>query len=146
MITVLLVDDHAPLRKSLRYLLESEEDIQVVATASNGFEAVARVSLHCPDVAIVDVSMPLMDGVEASRLLRLRCRETRIMMLSIYDNSEYIQRALKVGAVGFVLKDSIGTDLVAAVRALYAGERFFSKKINPIAERFLSQRGDQPSA
>ena len=145
MITVLLVDDHAPVRKSLRYLLESAEDIQVVATASNGFEAIARVSLRCPDVAIVDVSMPLMDGIEVTRLLRLRCRETRVMMLSIYDNAEYVQRAVKVGALGFVLKDSIGTDLVNAVRALYAGERFFSKKINQIADQLFSQRGDQRS-
>lgn len=142
MINVLVVDDHASVRKSLRYLLETVDDIKVVATASSGFEALARVALHCPDVAIMDISMPLMDGIETTRLLRIRCGFTRVVMLSIYDNPEYVQRALEVGAVGYVLKDTIGTDLLAAIRTLYQGGKYFSQKVAPIAEQYLHKKAD----
>jgi two-component system nitrate/nitrite response regulator NarL len=142
MITVLLVDDHNSFRKSLRYMLESTEDIQVVATASNGAEAVVQARLHCPQVAVIDISMPIMDGIEATRQIREVCRQTRIMMLSIFDNPEYVQRALEVGAAGFVLKDAIAKDLLAAVRALSIGKRYFSQKVAETAEKFSKQRGN----
>lgn len=141
MITVLLVDDHTSFRKSLTYMLEATEDIQVVATASNGVEAVAQASLHCPDIAVIDISMPVMDGIEATRQIRGRCQFTRVMMLSIFDNPEYVQRAVEVGAVGFVLKDTIGKDLLAAIRALHMGKRYFSQKIAEIAEKYINQKG-----
>jgi DNA-binding NarL/FixJ family response regulator len=142
MITVLLVDDHASIRKSLRYLLEATGDIQVLGTASNGVEAVAQASSHCPDVAVIDISMPLMDGMEATRQIRERCPLTRVMMLSMFDSPEYVQRALEVGALGFVLKDTVGEDLLAAIRALFKGSRYFSQKIADIAEKFMNQKGD----
>lgn len=140
MINVLLVDDHASVRKSLRYLLETAEDIKVVGTASSGFEALARVALHCPDVAIVDISMPLMDGIETTRLLRMRCGYTRVIMLSIYDNPEYVQRSIEVGAVGYVLKDTIGIDLLAAIRVLNMGGKYFSEKIAAVAEQYFNKK------
>lgn len=141
MISVLLVDDHMSVTKSLRYLLETTEDIRVVAIASNGVEAVAQAQMHCPDVAVVDISMPEMDGIETTRQIREACRYTRVLMFSIYDNPEYIQRALEVGAVGFVLKESIGQDLLKAIRAVYRGKRYFSRKIAEIAEKFIPQKG-----
>ena len=141
MITVLLVDDHASVRKSLRYMLEAEEDIQVIATASNGVDAIARVRAQCPDVVVMDISMPDMDGIEATRVIHEHCRLTRVMMLSIFDNPEYVQRALEVGASGFVLKEVIGRDLLAAIHALYEGKRYFSQKLVEIAEKYLKQRG-----
>lgn len=141
MITVLLVDDHASFRKSLTYMLEATNDIRVVATASNGVEAVAQASVYCPDVAVIDISMPVMDGIEATRQIHGRCRFTRVMMLSIFDNPEYVQRAVEVGAVGFVLKDAIGKDLLAAIRALHTGKRYFSQKIAEIAEKYMKQTG-----
>ena len=142
MITVLLVDDHNSFRKSLRYLLESTEDIQVVATAANGAEAIAQVHLHCPQIAVMDISMPVMDGIEAARQIRGICRHTRIMMLSILDNPEYVQRAMEVGAVGFVLKDAIAKDLLVAVRTLAVGKSYFSQKIAEIANKFTNQKGE----
>ena len=142
MINVLLVDDHASIRKSLRYLLETTDDIKVMATASNGIEAVAQVSSHCPDVAVIDISMPLMDGMEATRQIRERCPLTRAMMLSMFDSPEYVHRALEVGALGFVLKDTVGEDLLAAIRALFKGSRYFSQKIAGIAEKFMNQKGN----
>ena len=141
MISVLLVDDHVSVTKSLRYLLETTEDIRVVATASNGVEAVAQARMHCPDVAVVDISMPLMDGIETTRQIREICRYTRVLMFSIYDNPEYIQRSLEVGAVGFVLKESIAQDLLKAIRAVYTGKRYFSRKIVEIAEKFIPRKG-----
>ena len=142
MITVLLVDDHASVRNSLRSLLEATEDIKVVATASSGAEAVAQTILLCPDVAVVDISMPEMDGIETARQIHTNCRSTRIMMLSIYSNSEYVQRALDVGALGFVLKSVIGEDLLAAIRALSKGKRYFSEMVAQFAQRYISQKGE----
>lgn len=141
MITVLLVDDHASFRKSLKYMLEATEDIEVVATASNGVEAIAQASLHCPDVVVIDISMPVMDGIEATRQIHTRCRFTRVMMLSILNHPEYVQRAVEAGAVGFVLKDTINRDLLAAIRALYRGKRYFSYQIAEIAEKYMNQKG-----
>ncbi len=129
MITVLLVDDHAYIRKGVRYLLEATPDIEVVATASNGIEAVARARALQPDVVIIDVSMPLMSGIEATKQICANCPRTRVLTLSIYDNSEYIQDALQAGARGYVLKDKIPNDLLEAVRALYSGRHYFSRKI-----------------
>jgi len=141
MITVLLVDDHASVRNSLRYLLEATDDIKVVATASNGADAVAQTAFLCPDVAVIDISMPQMDGIETARQIRANCRSTRVMMLSIYGNSEYVQRALEVGALGFVLKNVIGEDLLAAIRALSMGKRYFSEMVAEFAQKYISQKG-----
>ena len=140
MITVLLVDDHVSVRKSLRYLLEATEDIQVVATASNGLEAVTQALKHCPDITVMDISMPVMDGIEATRQIKELCRHTRVLMLSILDNPEYIQRALEVGALGYVLKETIGHDLLTAIRALRKGARYFSQKIASIAKQYLDEK------
>ncbi|HSL30015.1 MAG TPA: response regulator transcription factor [Anaerolineales bacterium] len=142
MITVLLVDDHVNLRKSLRFMLESSEDIEVIATASNGVEAISEARKHCPDVAVVDISMPVMDGIEATRQIRQHCQFTRVVMLSILDNPEYVQRALEVGAVGFVLKDAIARDLLAAIRALSTGKRYFSQQISEIAAKYMNRKNN----
>ena len=139
MITVLLVDDHASFRNSLRYLLQAETDIEVVGTAANGVEAIAQVSLLCPDVAVMDISMPVMDGIEATREIQQRCQFTRVMMLSLFDTPQHIQRALEVGAFGYVLKDMVALELLAAVRALYGGKHYFSQKISEIAEKYIHE-------
>jgi DNA-binding NarL/FixJ family response regulator len=126
MITVLLADDHRMVRDGLRYILEAAGDIQIVALASNGQEAVAQAAKHCPDVIVMDVSMPVMDGIEATRQIVALCPHTRIVALSMYHTGEYVQRALNAGAFGYVLKDAAGSELVEAVRCLHAGERYFS--------------------
>jgi DNA-binding NarL/FixJ family response regulator len=142
MITVLLADDHALLRNSLSFLLEAAGDIQIVATASNGAEAILQASFYCPDVAIIDISMPLIDGIEAARQICAGCPHTRVMMLSVDDSQEYVHRALQGGASGYVLKETAGSDLVAAVRSLSKGNRYFSEKIVRFVEPYPQQKGN----
>ncbi len=129
MITVLLADDHRMVRDGLRYILEAAGDIQIIALASNGQEAVAQAARHCPNVVVMDVSMPVMDGIEATRQIVALCPHTRIVALSMYHTGEYVQRALEAGAFGYVLKDAAGNELVAAIRSLHAGERYFSPQV-----------------
>jgi DNA-binding NarL/FixJ family response regulator len=129
MITVLLADDHTVLLDGLRYLLEAQKDIMIVGTASNGQEAVDRAILSCPDVVIMDISMPIMNGIEATRHICKVCEHTKVAILSMHHTTEYMQRALEAGAVGYLLKDSAGTELVTAIRALHSGKRYLSRQV-----------------
>jgi DNA-binding NarL/FixJ family response regulator len=137
MITVLLADDHKIVREGLRSIVEASADLQIIGLAENGQQAVELAILHCPDVAVMDISMPVMDGIEATRLIRARCPQTRLVMISWYDSPKYIQRGLGAGAQGYVLKDDAGTELIAAVRALHNGQTYFSPSIAAIANRYL---------
>lgn len=132
MIKVVLADDHTVLRDGLRYLLEAAGDIEIVSTASNGQEAVEQATLHCPDVVLMDISMPVMNGIEATKEVCAACPNTKVAILSMHHTSEYVQRAMQAGAHGYVLKDSAGAEVIAAVRALYEGNRYFSQKITGI--------------
>ena len=127
MIKVLLVDDHAVLRDGLRFLLEAEGDIQIIGTAANGQEAVEQATLDCPDVVMMDISMPVMNGIEATKQICAICENTKVVILSMYHTNDYIQRALDAGAAGYLLKDSAGAELVAAIRTLHAGKPYFSQ-------------------
>ena len=127
MIKVLLVDDHAVLRDGLRFLLEAEGDIQIIGTAANGQEAVEQATLDCPDVVMMDISMPVMNGIEATKQICAICENTKVVILSMYHTNDYIQRALDVGAAGYLLKDSAGAELVTAIRTLHAGKPYFSQ-------------------
>lgn len=127
--SVLLVDDHTYIRNGICYLIEGTTDIEVVATASNGIEAVAKARLYQPHVVVIDISMPFMDGIEATKQIKNSCPSTRVLALSIYDNQAYIEGALQAGAHGYVVKDAIATELLDAIRSLYEGKRYFSQKI-----------------
>lgn len=129
MIAVLLVDDHAYIRTGIRYLLESTPDIEVVDTASNGIEAVAKANSLHPDVVIIDISMPFMDGIEATKQICECCPQTHILVLSLYPDKEYIRSALQAGAHGYILKHQLGDELLEAIRSIYEGKRYFSRTI-----------------
>lgn len=129
MITVILADDHAVLRDGLRYLLEAQADIQIIATAANGQEAVEQATQQCPDVVLMDISMPIMNGIEATKRICEVCKNTKVAILSMHHTSEYLQRALKAGAQGYLLKDSAGAEVIAAIHALHEGKSYFSQKI-----------------
>jgi DNA-binding NarL/FixJ family response regulator len=140
MITVLLVDDNGPVRKSLRALLEMAEDIQIVATAANGVKAVEKALSYHPDVAVMDISMPIMDGIEATEHIRECCRLTRVIILSTFDNPEYVRHALEVGAKGYVLKDRAGEELLEAIHLVHKGGHYFSEKIAEIGARYVDRK------
>jgi DNA-binding NarL/FixJ family response regulator len=128
MITVIVADDHTVLRDGLRYLLEAQGDIQIVGMAANGQEAVEQAILYCPDVVVMDISMPVMNGIEATKRICEVCRNTKVVILSMHHTAEYKQRALEAGAVGYLLKDSAGRELVTAIRNLKAGNLNFAQR------------------
>jgi len=121
---ILLADDHALVRRGVRLILDGEPDFTVVAEAGDGAEAVALARTHRPDLAILDVSMPRMTGLQAARELVRAQPDLRILMLSMYDNEQYFFQALKAGACGYVLKSVADRDLLAACRAAMRGEPF----------------------
>lgn len=129
MIRVIVADDHTVLRDGLRYLLEAQGDIEIVGMAANGKEAVDQATLTCPDVILMDISMPVMNGIEATRHICKVCSHTKVAILSMHHTAEYMQRALEAGAAGYLLKDSAGAELVNAIRALYSGKRYLSKQV-----------------
>ncbi len=126
----MLADDHAVVRDGLRALLELGGELQVVGVAGNGRDALAEaVRLH-PDVVIMDIAMPELDGIEATRRILEKCPKTKVLILSMYLSAEHIHRALHAGAHGYVLKESAGDEVVEAVRAVHAGKRYLSHKIS----------------
>ncbi len=121
-IKLMIVDDHTVVRDGLASILERQEDFQVVGQASNGLEAVERVPALQPDVILMDLRMPELDGVEAMRRISGERPETRFLVLTTYDSDEYIFDAIEAGAKGYLLKDTSPEDLFEAVRAVHRGE------------------------
>jgi two-component system response regulator NreC len=147
-IKVLLVDDHAILREGVHALLSREPDIEVVGEAGDGQEAVDQVPLLRPDVVIMDIVMPRMNGLEATRIIRERQPDVRVLILSMYDDHEYVVQIIQAGASGYVLKRVVTEDLVRAIHAVHAGESFLYP---PIASTLIGDylrvtRGGQGEA
>lgn len=128
-INILLADDHQVVRDGLRALLDREKDIEVIGVAGNGREAVSEALRLHPDIIIMDIAMPVLDGVEACRRLQKKAPQIRIIILSMYLSSEYVHRTLRAGARGYVLKESAGDQVVQAVRAVHGGKRYLSPRI-----------------
>jgi NarL family two-component system response regulator LiaR len=131
-IRVLVADDHAIVRTGIRHVLEGEPGFEVVAEASTGTEAVALALALRPDVAVLDISMPGLTGIQAAGELRRGSPETRVLILSMHDNTEYVLESLRAGVHGYLLKDGAAAELGDAVRAVCRGESFFSP---PVAYR-----------
>ena len=129
-IRIVLADDHAMMRDGLKALLEVQADLNVVGVAVNGREAVDCARRLKPDVMVMDVAMPELNGIEAARRIRELLPEAKIVTLSMHGTSEHIYRALQAGALGYLLKESAGEEVVAAIRAVSAGRRYLSEKIN----------------
>ncbi len=125
-ITVLLADDHDILRDGLKALLSMAGDIEVIGEANTGREAVRKSELLSPDVVLMDISMPELDGVEACRRIRALVPESRVLFLTMHEAEEYFFRSLQAGASGYVIKRTAAADVVAAVRAVARGESFLS--------------------
>lgn len=133
-ITLILADDHHVMRQGLRLLLETEAELCVMADTGDGQEATALVERLQPDVLIVDLMMPGLDGLEVTRQVRQRTRGTRVVILSMYANEAYVLEALRRGAAGYVLKHDSATHLLNAVREVVAGRRYLSP---PLSERAI---------
>lgn len=128
-ISVLLADDHAIVLDGLRVLLEAEGDLKVVGSATNGEEAVRLARQLHPDIAIVDIKMPVMNGIEATRQIRESSPSTLILILSACDSAHYVNQALRAGAEGYAVKGSAGPELIKAVRAIIEGKRYLSPSL-----------------
>jgi DNA-binding NarL/FixJ family response regulator len=128
-IRVLVADDQSMVRAGFRMLLSGEEDIEVVAEASNGLEAVAKADRFHPDVILMDIRMPELDGLEATRRILAADKGSRILVLTTFDLDEYVYEALRAGASGFVLKDDPAEQLLAAVRVVAAGDALLSPTV-----------------
>ena len=131
-IRILLADDHAVLRDGLRSLLEADPDLTVVGEAGNGSDAVREIEKLQPDVAVLDISMPELNGIDVAQIVRGRCPKTKVVMLSVDSNAESIQRAFQAGAAGYLLKFSAGREVAQAVRAVHLGKRYLSDQITGI--------------
>lgn len=129
MIRVIVADDHGVVRKGVRFLLQQERDVEVVAEAEDGREAARLASEHRPDVLIIDIAMPHLNGIDAAAQVTKASPSTGVIILSMYSDEEFLIRALNAGAKGYLLKDSAEPDLVRAVRAVARGRTFFSPDI-----------------
>jgi DNA-binding NarL/FixJ family response regulator len=139
-IRILLADDHTVVRKGLRMLLESQSGFEVVADASDGREAVALAEQHQPDVVVLDIAMPILNGIEAARQLASKAPHSAIVFLSMHSDEGYVLKALKSGARAYLLKDSAEHDLTAAIRAVSEGKAFFSPAISKmLVEDYVRQ-------
>jgi two-component system, NarL family, response regulator NreC len=147
--TVLLADDHAVVRKGLRFLLNESQYVEVIAEAADGREAVSLAQSSRPDLVIMDIQMPNLNGIDAAAQIIKDRPETAVIILSMYSDESYILRALNAGAKGYLLKDSVETDILAAVRAVTGGKPFFSPAITQTLledyMRLMTQQGVQDS-
>jgi DNA-binding NarL/FixJ family response regulator len=126
---VLLCDDHAMLRHGLKKILEERDQWHVVAEAGNGRDAVREAMTHKPDVAVLDIGMPLLNGLEATRQIIRQAPSVRVLILSMHSERAYVAQAVEAGAKGYILKESAGAELVEAISAVTAGRSFFSPSI-----------------
>jgi two-component system, NarL family, response regulator NreC len=131
-VRILLADDHTVMRAGLRLLLERHDNFEVVGEAADGREAVEIAAAQKPDVVVMDVAMPHLNGVEAARQILSRNPDTAIVMLSMHSDESYVLRSLKAGARGYLLKDSAEADLIAAIQAIVEGRSFFSPGVRAL--------------
>jgi DNA-binding NarL/FixJ family response regulator len=139
---VLIADDHTLVAEGLRYVIEAEADFEVVGYAENGQEALRLSAEKSPDIVIMDNAMPVLNGIEATRLIRERCPQTRVIMLSMYCDQVHVLRALQAGAMGYLLKKSVAKELVEAIRRVHAGQHYLTREL---ADNVISQVIKTPS-
>jgi DNA-binding NarL/FixJ family response regulator len=147
-IKVMLVEDHVLVREGTRELLEREKDIEVIAEAGDGEEAVRMAQASCPDIVLMDMALPALNGLEATRAIKAANPEIAILVLTAYDDDEYVMAFLRAGAAGYLLKEASGGELVKAIRAIHAGESVLHpavarKVIFDLAQRTVRRRADE---
>ena len=140
-IRLVLADDHEIVRVGLRMLLSTQPDIEIVAEASSGVEAIGLAQAHQPDVILMDVAMPDMDGMEATRAIKARCPSVAVLALTIHEEEDYFFRMLDAGASGYIPKRAAPDDLLQAVRTVHSGEVFLHSSVATVLVRDYLQRG-----
>ncbi|MHB0868580.1 MAG: response regulator [Chloroflexota bacterium] len=144
--SVFLADDHAVLRAGLKMLIDAQPDLQVVGEAEDGEEAIERITSLKPDLALMDVNMPRLDGLEALRRIKAACPQVRVLVLSMYDDEGYLRRALENGASGYILKKAADSELMAALRAVARGEVYvYPSLTHLLVNRYLGREESRPS-
>lgn len=139
-IKIVLADDHGVVRAGLHLLIESQPDLSVIGQVANGRDAVRAVVQLRPDVAVIDIAMPDLNGIEAARQIHKEWPTTQIIILSMYATREHIYHALKAGARGYVLKEAAGDELIEAIRTVATGQRHLSRKIaDDLVDDYLAQ-------
>jgi DNA-binding NarL/FixJ family response regulator len=128
-IRVLIADDHTLVAEGLRYVIEADAGFEVVACAKDGQEALRLAIEKSPDIVLMDNAMPVLNGIEATRLIRERCPQTRVIMLSMYCDEAHVLRALQAGAMGYLLKKSVAKELVEAIRRIHAGLHYLTREL-----------------
>jgi DNA-binding NarL/FixJ family response regulator len=147
MIRVMIADDHPAYRKGLGSMLDDEPDIELVAEAENGREAIALAEQHTPDVVVMDLRMPDLDGIEATRLLRLQAPTTAVIVLTMFEDDQSVFAAMRVGAQGYLLKGAEQDEIVRAIRAVAVGEAIFGPQVaRLVIEHFASGDGSARAA
>ena len=142
-IKILIADDHAVVREGTRQIIEQEADFEVVAEACDGEEAVRLANSCHPDVAIIDIAMPKMDGIEATKQIKKNCPSVTVLILSAYDDDQFVFSLLEAGAAGYLLKSVRGRELIEAIRQVYAGESVLHPAIaRKVLNRFVPAAGD----
>jgi DNA-binding NarL/FixJ family response regulator len=130
MIRILIADDHAVVRSGLRTILDAHPNLEVVAEAADGKEAVHKAIETTPDIAVIDYSLPLFNGIEVTRQIRAQLPKTEVLIFTMHDNETLIQDVMKVGARGYLLKSDAGRDLISAIEALAVHRPFFTTKVS----------------
>lgn len=146
MIRILLADDHALVRSGIRMLLEKAGDMEVVAETADGREATRLTKLMTPDLALLDVAMPNLNGIEAARQIRAEFSSTRIIMLSMHADPKYVYEAMKAGASGYVLKESVFDELLSSIRAVMGGRKYVSPPLAGLWQNFASRVQEEPDS
>jgi DNA-binding NarL/FixJ family response regulator len=147
MIRVLIADDHGIVAEGLKHLVEAQSDMEVIACVADGREAVRAAHEARPDIVLMDLSMPELNGADATRAIVQQDPSSRVIVLSMYAEGEYVRRALKAGATGYVVKRSAAKELVEAIRAVHRGERYLSPKVaDAVTGDDAAGKGDDPLA
>ncbi len=146
---ILLADDHDVVRSGLKALLRSAHDFAIVGEAADGEDAVRLVDEHLPDIVLMDISMPLLDGIGATKVIKQRHPEVKVLVLTVYEDEEYVYQILRAGGSGYILKNAARQEIVDAIHAVAAGERFFSPGISRViidgfVKRALEQDSESP--
>jgi two-component system response regulator NreC len=143
---ILIADDHDVVRSGLKMLLRSHADFSIVAEAADGEEAVRLTDQHRPDVAILDISMPKLDGISATKMIKENHPEVKVLILTVHENEEYAYQVLKAGASGYILKNAGKKEIFEAVRSVLSGDRFFSPGISKIIVDGFVKRSKEVNA